>query len=108
MVQVHALSVGAVRSDPRRGVRRDRRGQFPLPLGELREHRVDGGMVVLQRQQQVGQTTERAGGGDSLRQRLLTESGSALGHVSPFDPLFRWHAFLANLYKIAILYGLTV
>jgi hypothetical protein len=36
---------------------------------------------------------------------LLTESGCAVAHYSPFAArLFHHDSFLANLYKIAILY----
>jgi hypothetical protein len=65
---------------------------------------------MLQRQQQAGETADRACGGDGLRQRPLAipqgVTRCRIRHAGPFlGGLFRKQAFLANLYRIAILYG---
>ena len=99
VVQVDALRLAAsARSAAWDRVRRPQPAPSPT-AANLREHGVDGRMLVLEREQQTGQAPQRAGGGDGLRQRLLTESGRlafplSLRHV-PLAP------FLANLYRIA-------
>ena len=106
VVEVHTLLLGTLRTDTGRRIRRCRSRELTFPLGDLGDDGVDGRVFVFQRQQQPGQPAQRPGGGHRLRQRLLPETGGALSHESPFAcRLFRQHAFLANLYKIAILYA---
>ena len=102
VVQIHALLFAAL-PDPGRGVRRESGRQLALPLGELREHCVYGRMLVLQREELPGQAPQRARGGDRLCQWLLAVSRCGFRHGS--SSMFRLCAFLANLYRIAILYG---
>ena len=110
MVQVHALRLAARRPHPRSQVGRGGRGQILFPRGHLLEHGVDGGMVMLERQEKTGQAPHRPCGGNGLGQRSLTVgNGFAFPcnrHAGPFvSDVFRSTAFLANLYRIAVLYG---
>jgi hypothetical protein len=74
--QIDPLRVCTVGADARRAVRRHRRGQLVLPVGELREHRVDGRMRMLQGEQDPGESAQSTRGGDGLRERLFPEPGS--------------------------------
>ena len=107
VIQVHPLGLGALRPDPRCRVGRCGGAASSRSHSAIcATHGVDRRMLVFQREQQPGQPPQRPGGGDGLRQRLLTEPGGALGHELPFAcRLFRQDAFLANLYRIAILYA---
>ncbi len=65
---------------------------------------------MLERQEKTGQAPHRPCDGNGLGQRLLTVgNGFAFPcnrHAGPFvSDVFRSTAFLANLYRIAVLYG---
>ena len=82
VLQIDAARAIGIIADARRRVGRREDGEVGLPLGEPREHVVDGRVRVFERQQQAGEPAHRGSRRDGLWQRLFAEAG-AVGHPSP-------------------------
>ena len=99
VVQVDPLRLAAL-PDPRSGVGCGGRGEILLPRGHLLEHGGYGRMVVLEREKKTGQAPHCPCGSNGLGQRLF-----AVGNGLAFPCNHDARPFLANLYRIAVLYG---